>query len=65
MSYCNLAQALNRINSTMIDFRYNHKTGNYSVLRLNANPNMVFYKDGIARLTSYEEIERQLAALDN
>ncbi len=46
--------------STMIDFRYNQKTGNYSVLRLNANPSMVFYKDGRYRITSDVEIERQL-----
>ena len=65
MSYSNLELDLNRIYSTMIDFRYNHNTGNYSVLRLNANHNMVFYKDGIARVTSDAEIERQLTALDN
>jgi hypothetical protein len=49
--------------ATQIDFRYNRKTGTYSVVRLNADPSMVLYKDGVTRKTTGQEIDRQLREL--
>jgi hypothetical protein len=49
--------------ATQIDFRYNRKTGGYSVVRFNADPTMVLYKDGVTRKTTEEEIVRQLKEL--
>jgi hypothetical protein len=49
--------------ATKIDFRYNRKTKTYSVVRLNADPTMVLYKDGCCRKTTDAEINRQLAQL--
>jgi len=45
--------------STQIDFRYNRKDKSYAVVRLNADPSMVLYKDGRSRVTSEEEINKQ------
>jgi hypothetical protein len=49
--------------ATQIDFRYNRKTRSYSVVRLNADPTMVLYKDGRVRKTTDQEIDRQLKEL--
>lgn len=49
--------------STQIDFRYNRKTKTYSVLRLNHDPSMILYKDGVSRKTTEEELIRQLKKL--
>jgi len=49
--------------ASQIDFRYNRKTGTYSVLRLNADPSLVLYKDGRSRKTTEKEIARQLKEL--
>ena len=49
--------------ATQIDFRYNRKTKTYGVVRLNADPTMVLYKDGRCRKTTNEEIVRQLKEL--
>ena len=44
--------------ATQIDFRYNRKTGTYSVVRFNADPTMILYKDGVTRKTTDQEIDR-------
>ena len=49
--------------STRIDFRYNRKTKTYSVLRLNHDPSMILYRDGVSRKTTEEELERQFKEL--
>jgi hypothetical protein len=49
--------------ATQIDFRYNRKTGTYGVVRFNADPTMILYKDGVARKTTDQEIDRQLREL--
>ena len=49
--------------ATQIDFRYNRKTKTYSVVRFNADPTMVLYKDGRCRKTTDQEIQRQLKEL--
>lgn len=49
--------------ASKIDFRYNAKTKTYAVVRFNGDPEMVLYKDGVARKTTNEEIQRQLAEL--
>ena len=49
--------------ATQIDFRYNRKTKTYSVVRFNADPDMVLYKDGRVRKTTEQEIIRQLKEL--
>jgi hypothetical protein len=56
-------KVLQKLYSETIDFRYSQKTKSYSVVRLNADPSMVLYKDGVARKTTEEEIQRQLAKL--
>jgi hypothetical protein len=56
-------KVLQKLYSEKIDFRYNSKSKSYSVVRLNADPSMVLYKDGVARKTTEEEIRRQLAKL--
>ena len=50
---------LTEFHATQIDFRYNRKTKTYSVLRLNADPTMILYKDGVTRKTTEQEIDRQ------
>jgi hypothetical protein len=45
--------------ATKIDFKYNRKDKSYSVVRFNADPSMVLYKDGRVRVTTDEEIQRQ------
>ena len=45
--------------ATQIDFRYNRKDKSYSVVRFNADPSMVLYKDGRVRVTTDEEIQKQ------
>jgi hypothetical protein len=49
--------------ATQIDFRYNRKTETYSVVRFNADPTMILYKDGVTRKTTDQEIDRQLREL--
>ena len=49
--------------ATQIDFRYNRKTKTYGVVRFNADPTMVLYKDGRVRKTTEQEIIRQLKEL--
>jgi len=58
-----LAETLEWFFSQQIDFRYNRRTKTYSVLRLNADPSRVLYKDGVARPTTEDEIDRQLKQL--
>ena len=60
-----LQEMYNTLGATQIDFRYNRKTKTYAVVRLNSDPRMVLYKDGRARVTGQEEIERQLSELEN
>jgi hypothetical protein len=45
--------------ATQIAFRYNRKDKSYSVVRFNADPSMVLYKDGRVRVTTDEEIQKQ------
>jgi hypothetical protein len=45
--------------ATQIDFRYNRKDKSYAVVRFNADPSMVLYKDGRVRVTTDEEIQKQ------
>ena len=54
---------LNEFYATQIDFRFNRKTKAYSVLRLNHDPTMILYKDGVSRKTTEEELIRQLKEL--
>lgn len=49
--------------ATQIDFRFNPRTKTYGILRLNHDPSMILYKDGISRKTTEEEINRQLTEL--
>ena len=49
--------------ATQIDFRFNRKTKTYSILRLNHDPSMILYKDGVSRKTTEEEIQRQFKEL--
>ena len=49
--------------ATQIDFRYNNKTKNHGVVRLNSDPTYVLYKDGRCRKTTEKEIIRQLEEL--
>jgi hypothetical protein len=49
--------------ATQIDFRFNRKTKTYSVVRFNADPTMILYKDGVTRKTTDQEIDRQLREL--
>ena len=49
--------------ATQIDFRYNRKTKTYGVLRLNADPTYVLFKDGVTRKTTQQEIDSQLKQL--
>ena len=55
----NMNDFLTEFYATQIDFRYNRKTKTYSVLRLNADPTMIMYKDGVTRKTTEQEIDRQ------
>ena len=54
---------IDQVYSTRIDFKYNRKTGDYSITRSNNDPSKVLYKDGLFRTTSEEEIKKQLANL--
>jgi len=49
--------------ATQIDFRFNRKTKTYTVVRFNADPTMILYKDGVTRKTTEQEIDRQLREL--
>lgn len=49
--------------ATRIDFRFNRRTKTYGILRLNHDPSMILYKDGVSRKTTEEEINRQLIEL--
>lgn len=59
----NFDQILQKMHAEQIDFRYNRKSKTYSIVRLNDDPSMVLYKDGVARKTTEEEIQRQLTKL--
>jgi hypothetical protein len=54
---------IDQVYATRIDFKYNQKTGSYSIIRSNNDPSKVLYKDGVFRVTSLEEIKKQLANL--
>lgn len=54
---------LQKMYAQKIDFRYNTKTKTYSVIRSDADPSLVLYKDGVFKKTTEEEIQQQLAKL--